>query len=282
MITQVLHCPYCQGTDIVRHGTTSEGKQRYRCRACSRTWTDISLGLCLRRSLACCEATDRRDGDECEWHPRYRAGVARESYHGHQRTKKKAPDIHQVNQAALQHLPPGQVEVEICRADMLAPRRGRTSELDEMWSYVGKKAEPRWLWHAIDHHSGTVLAYVFGRPGCGLSAAASAAGAVWHQAVLHGGVGRLRAPSRSCTAHVGKQYRQTIESKHINLRTRIQRLVRRTICFSKTTTMHDLVLVSSLIATSLGWQFNMESTDLKHLPPWLRRPLCGIGHLTRS
>ena len=32
-----------------------------------------------------------------------------------------------------------------------------------MWSYVGKKAEPRWLWHAIDHHSGTVLAYVFGR-----------------------------------------------------------------------------------------------------------------------
>ncbi len=36
MITQVLHCPYCQSTDIVRHGTTSEGKQRYRCRACRR------------------------------------------------------------------------------------------------------------------------------------------------------------------------------------------------------------------------------------------------------
>ena len=34
MITHVLHCPYCQGTDIVRHGTTPEGKQRYRCRAC--------------------------------------------------------------------------------------------------------------------------------------------------------------------------------------------------------------------------------------------------------
>ena len=34
MMTQVLHCPHCQGTDIVRHGTTSEGKQRYRCRAC--------------------------------------------------------------------------------------------------------------------------------------------------------------------------------------------------------------------------------------------------------
>ena len=32
-----------------------------------------------------------------------------------------------------------------------------------MWSYVGNKATPRWLWHAIDHHTGKVLAYVFGR-----------------------------------------------------------------------------------------------------------------------
>jgi InsA-like protein len=29
MITQVLHCPYCRGTDIVRHDTTPEAKQRY-------------------------------------------------------------------------------------------------------------------------------------------------------------------------------------------------------------------------------------------------------------
>jgi transposase-like protein len=34
MIMQVLHCPYCQGTDIVKHGLSPEGKQRYRCRAC--------------------------------------------------------------------------------------------------------------------------------------------------------------------------------------------------------------------------------------------------------
>jgi transposase-like protein len=35
MITQVLHCPHCQGTDIVRHGKTPQGKQRYRCRETS-------------------------------------------------------------------------------------------------------------------------------------------------------------------------------------------------------------------------------------------------------
>src|SRR2546428_6626395 len=32
MIIQVLHCPNCQGTDIVRHGQTRQGKQRYHCR----------------------------------------------------------------------------------------------------------------------------------------------------------------------------------------------------------------------------------------------------------
>jgi IS1 family transposase len=41
---------------------------------------------------------------------------------------------------------------------------------------------------------------------------------------------------------VGKANTQKIESKHINLRKRIKRLVRRTICFSKTERMHDLVI----------------------------------------
>ena len=34
MVLQVLHCSYCQGTEIVRHGMTRQGQQRYRCRQC--------------------------------------------------------------------------------------------------------------------------------------------------------------------------------------------------------------------------------------------------------
>jgi hypothetical protein len=63
-----------------------------------------------------------------------------------------------VNQAVLQHLNPEHVEVEIWRADALEVRRGRSSELDEMWSDVQSKVQPRWLWHAIDHHTSKVLA----------------------------------------------------------------------------------------------------------------------------
>jgi IS1 transposase len=40
----------------------------------------------------------------------------------------------------------------------------------------------------------------------------------------------------------GKRHTQKIERKHLTLRTRIKRLVRKTICFSKTTQMHDIVL----------------------------------------
>ena len=41
-------------------------------------------------------------------------------------------------------------------------RRVEAAEVDEMWSFVGSKASQRWLWHAIDHLSGVVLAYTFG------------------------------------------------------------------------------------------------------------------------
>ena len=34
--------------------------------------------------------------------------------------------------------------------------------MDEMWSYVGRKGNQRWLWHAIDRETRQVLAYVFG------------------------------------------------------------------------------------------------------------------------
>src|SRR5258708_8879588 len=48
MITQVLHCPYCHGTDIVRHGTTPEGKQRYR----SRAWPERGRAFLLEYTYA--------------------------------------------------------------------------------------------------------------------------------------------------------------------------------------------------------------------------------------
>ena len=148
-----------------------------------------------------------------------------------------------MNHRALQHLQPEQVEVEIWRADELEVRRGLSSELDEMWSYVRSKANPRWLWHAIDHHTGQVLAYVFGRRKdtvfLELKALLEPFGITRY---FTDGWGAYERHLEAEQHQVGKENTQRIESKHINLRTRIKRLVRRTIGFSKTTTMHDLVI----------------------------------------
>jgi insertion element IS1 protein InsB len=151
--------------------------------------------------------------------------------------------LHQVNHTVLASVHPAHVEVEIYRADEVEGRRGLSSELDEMWSYVGKKANPRWLWHAIDHHTGKVLAYVFGRRQddvfLRLKALLEPFGITRFYTDGWGTYERHIEPEQHA---VGKQHTQKIESKHINLRTRIKRLVRRTICFSKTERMHDLVI----------------------------------------
>jgi insertion element IS1 protein InsB len=50
----------------------------------------------------------------------------------------------------MHQLNPSDVDVMI--------RRVNEAEVDEMWSFVGKKQDQRWLWHAIDHWTGEVLA----------------------------------------------------------------------------------------------------------------------------
>jgi insertion element IS1 protein InsB len=143
----------------------------------------------------------------------------------------------------LAYLNPEQVEVEICRAGDCEQQHGLRSELDEMGSYVHDKANQRWLWHAIDHSTGKVLASMFGRRKdevflC-LQALLEPFGITRYYTDGWGTYDR-HVDAEQHT--VGKEHMQRIESKHINLRTRIKRLVRRTICFSKTERMHDLVI----------------------------------------
>ena len=59
-----------------------------------------------------------------------------------------------MNKALIATLDPQSVEVKILKID--------EAEMDEMGSFVAKKTNQRWLWYAIDHQSGKVLAYVFG------------------------------------------------------------------------------------------------------------------------
>jgi insertion element IS1 protein InsB len=148
-----------------------------------------------------------------------------------------------VNQSLVQLLHPEQIEVEICRSEELGRRRGLISELGEMWSFVCSKAHPRWLWHAMDHHTGQVLAYVFGRRQDDVFLQLQQLLAPFGITRFYtDGWGAYKRHLAVAQHQVGKEHTQKIESKHINLRSRLKRFMRRTLYFSKTERMHALVI----------------------------------------
>jgi insertion element IS1 protein InsB len=117
------------------------------------------------------------------------------------------------------------------------------AEVDERWSFVKSQAPQRWLWQALDHLTGVVLAYALG----------SRADTVFVQlqtlltpfGLVHfytDGVGVYERHLPASAHTVGKSNTQPIERKHLTLRTRIKRLARKTIGFSKSVFMHDTVI----------------------------------------
>ena len=121
--------------------------------------------------------------------------------------------------------------------------RVEAAEVDEMWSFVGKKKAPRWLWHALDHRTGKVLAYVFGRREDQAFLALKTLLAPFGITRFYtDGWGAYQRQLDPTLHEVGKRNTQQLERKHLTLRTRIKRLVRKTICFSKSIPMHDLVI----------------------------------------
>jgi len=122
-------------------------------------------------------------------------------------------------------------------------RKVQEAELDEMWSFVGSKKHPRWLWEALDHQTGRVVAYVFGRREdqalLQLKALLEPFGIRRFYTDGWGAYRRHLAPHRHV---VGKRRTQQLERKHLTLRTWIKCLVRKTICFSKSIAMHEIVI----------------------------------------
>lgn len=143
----------------------------------------------------------------------------------------------------MQQVDPEQITVEVVPVQFVAEAQPDESELDEMWSFVQKKTNQRWLWHAIDHKSGVVLAYVLGGHTddvfLTLKQLLEPFGI---KRFYTDGWGAYERHLDSEQHQVGKAKTQKIERKHLTLRTRIKRLVRKTICFSKSEAVHDVVI----------------------------------------
>ncbi len=149
-----VQCPQCQSIDVVQFGKQANGTQRYRCnnRECPRTifllqYQDKGRLPAVKQQIVDMTLNGSGVRDIVRVLRVSSATVINV-------LKKKEPAVKQVNERLLHTLDPPQVNVIL--------RQVEQAEMDEMWSFVGSKSQQRWLWHAIDHHTGQILAYVFG------------------------------------------------------------------------------------------------------------------------
>ena len=134
---------------------------------------------------------------------------------------------------------------------LLSPPRSRVvrtlpehaAAVDEMWSFVSAKEKARWLWQAIDPHTGSVLAYVVGtrKEAVFLKLQALLAPfSLTHYYPAKAGVyERNLLPERRTG---GKRSRQKSKRKPLTVRTRLKRLARKTLCFPRSRILPDLLL----------------------------------------
>lgn len=118
-------------------------------------------------------------------------------------------------------------------------------KVDESWSFVQAKKHPRWLWWVEEAASGQVVAFVFGRRThqtfrrlLSLLESAQIAVNKWITDAWWAYFDCLDQDLRI----ESKALLQSLERKHLTLRTRIKRLARKTICFSKSVVVHDTII----------------------------------------
>ena len=203
---------------MVKNGTTANQKPRYRCKACRRQFiTDYTYRGCQ---------------------PAVRQLVLPMTM--------KASGIRDIARV-LQISPNTGLAIIKAEAQRVAePAVGKlvkNLEVDEFWSFVGKKANQRWTWYGFDRERKRIVASVNGRrtdANCrALSEKVKRAKVKLFHTDQWGSYPKVLPTKQH---QIGKMGTLNIERRNLTFRTRIKRLQRRTICFSKSEVMHDAVI----------------------------------------
>jgi insertion element IS1 protein InsB len=123
------------------------------------------------------------------------------------------------------------------------PDKPLALELDEVWSFVGRKARPAWLWVALDRTTRQVVAWALGdRSQDTCQELWDQVPQPWRKATCYTdfwGAYQAVIPAEQQVA-VGKESGETahIERWNNTLRQRLGRFVRKTLSFSKSDLMH--------------------------------------------
>ena len=237
-----IYCPSCHSTNIKKNGRTYYGKQNHQCKCCGRQFVLNNqhtksewLKMLIKKSLK--ERISLR-------------GICR---------------IFGVSMTWLQsfaHLFWEQTPTDL-GLDAQMTRRIKKLQVfgiqaDELWSFVQKKKNKRWIWVAYDPVHRLVIAYHIG------SRSKLAAQKFWS---------KIPDALKSCFFEtddweayqsiipaqqhkIGKDLTFYIEGFNATIRARVSRLVRKSLSFSKLDKWHNLAI------GWFFWQFNLER--IKH------------------
>ncbi len=218
-------CVRCGSLDLVKNGHDYKGAQKYHCKTCGRYGTlqaQSGYAMKVRNQVK-------------------RALLERLSLRGIERVFGLS------RRTVSRWLRQWMTQVSSIGASVVPAQRDDVLELDELWSFVGSKAQERWLWLALCRRTRQVVAYWLG------DRSENSAIHLWR---------RLPADYRGCASFsdrwaayafvfdrrrhqsVNKRSGQTahVERWFNTLRQRLARFTRKTLAFSKHDDLHDGLL----------------------------------------
>jgi insertion element IS1 protein InsB len=224
-IIVTYECARCGSLDLVKNGHDYKGSQKYHCKTCGRYGTvqaQTGYSMKVRNQVKC-------------------AVLERLSLRGIERIFGLS------RRTVSRWLAQWITQVPAIESKLLPAVAEDVLELDELWSFVGSKAQERWLWLALCRRTRQVVAYWLG------DRSENSAIHLWC---------RLPTDYRGCASFsdrwaayafvfdrrrhqsVDKQSGQTahIERWFNTLRQRLARFTRKTLAFSKRDDLHDGLL----------------------------------------
>ncbi|MGX8942017.1 IS1 family transposase [Symbiopectobacterium sp. Eva_TO] len=221
MVTVFVHCPRCHSDKVYRHGLSPTKRERFRCQCCRRVF-QLTYRYEARKPGVKEQIVDMAFNG---------AGVRDTA-----RTLKIG--INTVIRALKSPSPRRITSSPVAHADVAL-----ICELDEQWSFVGSQALQHWLWYAYNTKTGGVLAYTFGPRTDETCRELLALLTPFNIGMITsdnwGSYAREVPKQKHLT---GKIFTQRIERNNLTLRTRIKRLARKTICFSRSVEIHEKVI----------------------------------------
>jgi IS1 family transposase/predicted Fe-S protein YdhL (DUF1289 family) len=225
-----MQCYHCGGEKVVKSGRTRNGKQRFKCRACGRS---------LRENVQSQGYSEERKEEIL------RAYHERTSLRGLTRIFGVRARASRRGSKKFVSLPGLETTLETFQ-------EGDELELDEIWSFVKRRKNKRWIWLALCRRTRQIVAFAIGNRGkktCLLLW--KAIPAAYKKAHCFADIWEAYSKvieAQQLTQSESKTNTNHVERFNCTLRQRLGRLVRETFSFSKTDQMHNVVLTLFLHA----------------------------------